>query len=70
MNGCLIGGIERSNVVVELSEEEALRKAMLMAQPEDIIIVFYEDYNGIINTINQVNELLSQQQTATMMQNA
>jgi len=63
MNGCLIGGIDRNNVIVELSEEEALRKAMLMAQQEDIIIVFYEDYNGIINTINQVNELLAQQQS-------
>jgi cyanophycin synthetase len=70
MNGCVIGGIDRNNVIVELSEEEALRKAMLMAQPEDVVIVFYEDYNGVINTINQVNELLAQQQNAMVMQNA
>lgn len=70
MNGCLIGGIDRNNIIVELSEEEALRKAMLMAQREDIIIVFYEDYDGIINTINQVNELLAQQQRTVVMQNA
>jgi cyanophycin synthetase len=70
MNGCVIGGIDRNNVIVELSEEEALKKAMLMAQPEDIIIVFYEDYSGIINTINQANEFLTQQQGAVVMQNA
>lgn len=74
MNGCLIGGIDRNNVLIELSEEEALKKAMLMAQPEDIIIVFYEDYNGVINTINQVQELLGQQlqqqDTIMILQNA
>jgi cyanophycin synthetase len=70
MNGCVIGGIDRNNVMVELSEEEALKKAMLMAEPEDVIIVFYEDYNGVTSTIDQVNELLAQQQNAMVMQNA
>jgi cyanophycin synthetase len=70
LNGCVIGGIDRNNVVVELSEEEALKKAMLMAQPEDIIIIFYEDYHGVINTINHVNELLAQSQSTAVLQNA
>jgi cyanophycin synthetase len=70
MNGCVIGGIDRNNVTVELSEEEALKKAMLMAQPEDVVIVFYEDYNGVISTISQVNELLAQQQNTLVLQNA
>lgn len=69
MNGCVIGGIDKSNVLIELSEEEALRKAILMAQQEDIIAVFYEDYNGIINTIDNAAELLKQQDTA-VFQNA
>jgi len=69
MNGCFIGGIDKNNVIVELNEEEALRKAMLMAQPEDIIIVFYEDYNGVINTINEVRQLLAQQ-GGLVLQNA
>ena len=70
MSGCVIGGIDRNNVIVELSEEEALKKAMLMAEPEDVVIVFYEDYNGVVNTISQVNELLAQQQNTMVMQNA
>ncbi|HYE08788.1 MAG TPA: cyanophycin synthetase [Patescibacteria group bacterium] len=70
LNGCVIGGIDRNNVIVELSEEEALKKAMLMAQPEDIIIIFYEDYNGVVNTINHVNELLAQSQNREILQNA
>ena len=70
LNGCIIGGIDRSNVIVELSEEEALKKAMLIAQPEDIIIVFYEDYDGIISTINQVSELIALQQNTGVLQNA
>lgn len=72
MNGCIIGGIDRNNVLIELSEEEALRKAMLMAQPEDIIIVFYEDYNGVVNTIHETKEILGQHnmQNLMIMQNA
>ncbi len=69
MNGCLIGGIEKNNVIVELCEEEALRKAMLMAQPEDIIIVFYEDYKGVVDTIEQVRELICRGSNA-VLQNA
>ncbi|MDF2519608.1 MAG: MurE3 [Clostridia bacterium] len=70
MNGCIIGGIDKNNVIIELSEEEALRKAMMMAQPEDIIIVFYEDYNGVTGTINETTELLANQQNVVIMQNA
>lgn len=69
MNGCLIGGIDKNNVMIELCEEEALRKAMLMAQPEDIIIVFYEDYQGVVDTIEQVRELIRQGRGA-VLQNA
>lgn len=70
MNGCVIGGIDKNNVLIELSEEEALRKAMLMAQQEDIITVFYEDYSGVVNTIDNVAELLKQQQNVEVLQNA
>jgi cyanophycin synthetase len=66
MNGCLIGGIDKNNVTVELCEQEALRKAMLMAQPQDIIIVFYEDYQGVMDTIEQVRELLLQGDSAIL----
>ncbi|MGB7605934.1 MAG: cyanophycin synthetase [Lutisporaceae bacterium] len=70
MNGCVIGGIDKNNVLIELSEEEALRKAMLMAQQEDIITVFYEDYSGVIDTIDNVAEILKQQQNVEALQNA
>ncbi len=70
MNGCVIGGIDKNNVLIELSEEEALRKAMLMAQQEDIITVFYEDYSGVVKTIDNVAEILKQQQNIEVLQNA
>lgn len=70
MNGCIIGGIDKNNVLIELSEEEALKKAMLMAQQEDIITVFYEDYNGIVQIIDNAAELLKQQQSVEVLQNA
>jgi cyanophycin synthetase len=69
LNGCMIGGVDKNNVLIELSEEEALRKAMMMAQPDDIVIVFYEDYNGVVGTIHETKEMLGQQKVM-IMQNA
>lgn len=68
MNGCLIGGIDKSNILIELDESEALKKAMLMAQPDDIIIIFYEDYHSTIDTIKQTSQLLSQQQRTLVLE--
>ena len=58
MKGCIIGGVDKNNIEIELCEELALKKAMLMAGENDIVVVFYEDYDGIIKTIKEVSDSL------------
>jgi len=59
-NGCLIGGAGKERVEIELSEEKAFKKAMLMAKKDDIVVVFYEDYDGILKTIHEMEELIKE----------
>lgn len=47
------GGAKRENVEVIYSETEALEKAMLDAQPGDLIALFYEEFDPAIQVINR-----------------
>jgi cyanophycin synthetase len=53
MEGCLKGGLNPKNMEVELLEEVALKRAMEAATAGDIVIVFYEDRDKIMETINE-----------------
>lgn len=59
-NGCLISGMNKDSLEIELCEQKALKKAMMMAQKDDIVVVFYEDYQGIMDTIEEVRFLLEE----------
>lgn len=50
--GVLKGGLSKDNVKIILKEVDALKAAMYEAQPGDIIVVFYEKYKPILDTIN------------------
>lgn len=62
-NGCIIGGFEKEKIEIELCEEKATKKAMLMAQENDIVVVFYEDYEGVKRTIEETAEIIFSQQS-------
>jgi cyanophycin synthetase len=51
--GCLKGGLDPNRMEIELVEEVALRNAMEMATAGDIVIVFYEDREKIMETIHE-----------------
>jgi len=53
MEGALNGGISRKSVTLIQNEEDALRTAIREASAGDVIVVFYEDLECIINVINQ-----------------
>ncbi|MFT9497837.1 cyanophycin synthetase [Anaerosolibacter sp.] len=53
MEGCLKGGLDPNRMEIELIEEVALRKAMEMAKAGDIVIVFYEDREKIMEVIHE-----------------
>ncbi|MDR5660071.1 cyanophycin synthetase [Serpentinicella sp. ANB-PHB4] len=49
--GCTVGGIVENNIEVELCEVKALEKAMAKAEKGDTIVVFYEQYDLLLQTI-------------------
>ncbi|MBB6216296.1 cyanophycin synthetase [Anaerosolibacter carboniphilus] len=55
MEGCLKGGIDPRKMEIELLEEVALRKAMEIATAGDIVIVFYEDRDKVMEAMNEFN---------------
>lgn len=61
-NGCMISGMDKDCLEIELSEKRALKKALEMAQKDDIVVVFYEDYQGILDTIQEAKSILEGEQ--------
>ncbi|MGE5629990.1 MAG: cyanophycin synthetase [Caulobacteraceae bacterium] len=61
--GCKMGSIKPSDVIIELSEEKALEKAILDAKQGDIVIVFFEDYQPLVDLVERMAiELVKAQQ--------
>ena len=60
--GCRMGSIKPSEVLIELAEEKALEKAILDAVPGDIVIVFFEEYQLMLDVIERMTVDLSKAQ--------
>lgn len=52
-HGAIRSGMEKENIKIILKETEALKTAMYNAEPGDLIIIFYEKYQPIVDTINE-----------------
>ncbi|MDD3705251.1 MAG: cyanophycin synthetase [Clostridiaceae bacterium] len=52
--GCRKGSIKPSEIFTELAEEKALEKAYLDAVPGDIVIVFFEEYQLLMDVIERI----------------
>lgn len=48
------GGFPEHLIAVESDEEAAFRSAIMMAVPGDIVVVYYEEYGLVIETIGKV----------------
>ncbi|WP_094549578.1 cyanophycin synthetase [Petroclostridium xylanilyticum] len=57
-NSVLEGGISKENVEIIYNEVEALQKAMLDARPGDLIIIFYENFEPIVECIKKISQEL------------
>ncbi|MCX7841547.1 MAG: cyanophycin synthetase [Clostridia bacterium] len=58
MHAALAGGIKKDNVQIILSEEKALETAILDAQPGDLVIAFYEEFEPLVDLIARLkNEM-------------
>lgn len=60
----LAGGISKEKVEVIYNEVEALQKAVMDAQAEDLIVIFYEKFEPVIACINKMAKELKEQDTA------
>ena len=54
----MIAGKAKDNIQVELCERDAFIKALHLARAEDIVVVFYEDYQGIMDSLSEMKALL------------
>lgn len=52
--GCQKGSINNSNIFIELVEDRALEIAIKSAERDDVVIVFYEDLEPLINVIEKM----------------
>lgn len=52
--GCQLGSISESEITIELSEEKALEMAIANAEPGDIIVVFYEEYEPLVRVVEKM----------------
>jgi len=53
--GCRMGSIKPSDIMIELAEEKALEKAILDASPGDIVIVFFEEYQLLMDVVEKLS---------------
>ncbi|ABW19642.1 cyanophycin synthetase [Alkaliphilus oremlandii] len=51
--GCILGKLSEQQITTELDERVALEKAMKNAKEGDIIIVFYEEYEPLLDIIHK-----------------
>lgn len=56
--GVLEAGFSSEKVITILAEPEAVKKALTEARPGDLIVVFYEKYDTVMNAINEYCEEL------------
>ncbi|KAB3537689.1 cyanophycin synthetase [Alkaliphilus pronyensis] len=63
--GCALGGLREDQMEIECNEVKALKKAMDYGKAGDIIIVFYENYQPLVDLINSYspNEIAPQEIT-------
>lgn len=54
--GVLEAGFSPDRVAVVLREDEAVKKALAKVRPGDLIVVFYEKYDTVMNVIHQFQE--------------
>ncbi|MFZ5354434.1 MAG: cyanophycin synthetase [Bacillota bacterium] len=64
-DGCRDSIIDPKDVTIELSEEKALEKAILSAEPNDIVIVFYEEYHLLLDVLEKVKKDMSNKELIT-----
>ncbi|MCX7745887.1 MAG: cyanophycin synthetase [Clostridia bacterium] len=58
LNGCVSGGLKKENIQVINSELKALEIAILDAQPGDLIVMFYEEFESAVDLIERYKKEL------------
>lgn len=66
--GAVEGGLEDSAIRVVLPEGEAVREALRVARPGDIVLVFYEKYEAVMASVEEArSEMAARPATADLV---
>lgn len=64
--GCTLGKLSEAQITIELNEKQALIKAMENAKPGDTIIVFYEEYEHLVDSVEGYKKKIKSSQISEM----
>ena len=56
--GVISSGVPKNQIEIIPDENQALKKAMLEAESGDVIVIFYEDFNSVIQTLKETAKLV------------
>jgi cyanophycin synthetase len=59
LSGALDAGMKKENTQVILSESEAIEAAVKQSCPGDMVVIFYEDYDLVMNTLDNIKSKIS-----------
>lgn len=57
LQGALSSGMKRERIEVVLKEDEAVMRAAQTANPGELIVVFYENYDNVLKTLKNLREM-------------
>ena len=64
-NAAIKGGMKKENIEVIYDEEKAIETSILDAQPGDLIVVFYEEFEPALQIVNRIRKELQKNLTVT-----
>jgi len=65
LEGAISSGMERNQIEIIRNENQALEKAMMEARAGDLIVVFYENLEGVLETLKRTTELIESKNIQT-----
>ena len=58
LEGVISAGVPKNQIEIIHDEKQALKKAMLEAESEDVIVIFYEDFHGVMQTLKETAKIV------------
>jgi len=63
LKGAISAGMPKKKIEIIRDEKQALRKAMFEARSGDLIVIFYEDLDGVLQTLKETAKIIESKNT-------